>query len=178
MAVFHFVRQQYGWVALYRRKLNETADWTWWIDAAAIYLASIYPLAFWMTRLPRNFEWFVKDDFISIPAFVETVLFPIYVAGSRRLFREVDLSLLHDRISQYRQGYRRRDDGDLLVCRDRGFQFRLRVHGDKRDHPRRAVFRFDLFLRRISARDRGPRLPNAFTELANLFGVAVGDRIF
>ena len=81
MAVFHFVRQQYGWVNLYRRKLRETENWTWWIDASAIYLASIYPLAFWMTRLPRNFEWFVKDDFLSIPTLVETVLFPVYIAA-------------------------------------------------------------------------------------------------
>src|SRR5687767_6082119 len=79
VAVFHFVRQQYGWVALYRRKRGETALWTWWIDAAAIYLATVYPLAFWMTRLPRNFEWFVQNDFFSLPAIVETVLFPIYV---------------------------------------------------------------------------------------------------
>ena len=57
VAVFHFVRQQYGWVALYRRKLTETATWTWWIDTVAVYIATIYPLAFWMTRLPRNFEW-------------------------------------------------------------------------------------------------------------------------
>src|SRR3954452_22351959 len=63
IAVFHFVRQQYGWVALYRRKFRETERWTWVIDAAAVYLASIYPLAFWMTRLPRNFDWFVKNDF-------------------------------------------------------------------------------------------------------------------
>ncbi len=79
LAVFHFVRQQYGWVALYRRKLRETENWTWWIDAAAIYMATVYPLAYWMTSLPRNFEWFVKDDFVSIPAVVEPVLFPIYL---------------------------------------------------------------------------------------------------
>ncbi len=79
VAVFHFVRQQYGWVALYRRKLGETSDLTWWIDAAAVYLATIYPLAFWMTRLPRNFEWFVQNDFFSLPETVETVLFPVYV---------------------------------------------------------------------------------------------------
>lgn len=79
LAVFHFVRQQYGWVALYRRKLGETDRWTWWVDAVAVYLASIYPLAFWMTRLPRNFEWFVQNDFVSLPAIVETVLFPVYV---------------------------------------------------------------------------------------------------
>ena len=86
IAVFHFVRQQYGWVNLYRRKLRETENWTWWIDTAAIYLASIYPLAFWMTRLPRNFEWFVKDDFLSIPALVESVLFPVYVLALTTYF--------------------------------------------------------------------------------------------
>jgi hypothetical protein len=79
VAVFHFVRQQYGWVALYRRKLRETSRLTWWIDAAAVYLATVYPLAFWMTRLPRNFEWFVPNDFFSLPVFVEQILFPIYL---------------------------------------------------------------------------------------------------
>lgn len=86
IAVFHFVRQQYGWVNLYRRKLGETARWTWWVDAMAVYLASVYPLAFWMTRLPRNFEWFVQNDFVSIPAVVETVLFPVYVLALTAYF--------------------------------------------------------------------------------------------
>ena len=79
VAVFHFVRQQYGWVALYRRKLNETERWTWWIDTVAIYLATLYPLAFWMTSLPRNFEWFVDNDFFQLPELIDDVLFPIYV---------------------------------------------------------------------------------------------------
>ncbi len=81
VAVFHFVRQQYGWVALYRRKLGETDRVSFWIDTVAIYLATVYPLAFWMTQLPRNFEWFVKNDFFALPALVETVLFPVYVAA-------------------------------------------------------------------------------------------------
>ena len=79
VAVFHFVRQQYGWVALYRAKLREKSRVTWWIDATAIYLATVYPLAFWMTSLPRNFEWFVKDDFFALPALVGQILFPLYV---------------------------------------------------------------------------------------------------
>jgi hypothetical protein len=79
VAVFHFVRQQYGWVNLYRAKLKEKSDLTWWIDAAAIYLATVYPLAFWMTSLPRNFEWFVENDFFNLPRVVEQILFPVYV---------------------------------------------------------------------------------------------------
>ena len=86
VAVFHFVRQQYGWVALYRRKLNETESWTWWIDAAAVYLATVYPLAFWMTSLPRNFNWFVANDFFALPVLVETVLFPVYVLALAAYF--------------------------------------------------------------------------------------------
>jgi len=81
VAVFHFVRQQYGWVALYRRKLGETESLTWWIDAAAVYLATIYPLAFWMTSLPRNFNWFVANDFLLLPDFVDDVVFPVYVVA-------------------------------------------------------------------------------------------------
>jgi hypothetical protein len=86
LAVFHFVRQQYGWVALYRRKLGETSNLTWWIDATAIYLATVYPLAFWMTNLPRKFEWFVTDDFFALPRLVETALFPVYLLALATYF--------------------------------------------------------------------------------------------
>ncbi len=79
VAVFHFVRQQYGWMRLYRAKLREKSKITELIDTAAIYLATVYPLAFWMTSLPRNFEWFVRDDFFSLPQIVEKILFPVYV---------------------------------------------------------------------------------------------------
>ena len=86
LAVFHFVRQQYGWVNLYRAKLKEKSRLTWWIDAAAIYLATIYPLCFWMTSLPRNFDWFVPNDFFNLPQIVERVLFPVYVTSLATYF--------------------------------------------------------------------------------------------
>lgn len=81
VAVFHFVRQQYGWIALYRRRLGEAESWTWWVDATAIYLASLYPLAYWMTNLPRNFQWFVPNDFFNLPQMVSVILSPAYAAA-------------------------------------------------------------------------------------------------
>lgn len=81
LAVFHFVRQQYGWVALYRAKAKETSKMTWWIDTIAIYLATIYPLAYWMTVSKRNFAWFVDGDFLVLPALIEKLLFPIYITA-------------------------------------------------------------------------------------------------
>jgi len=79
VAVFHFVRQQYGWVRLYRAKLKEQNDWGKWIDTAAIYLATVYPLIYWHANLPRNFQWFVQNDFSALPQVLEKIAFPIYV---------------------------------------------------------------------------------------------------
>lgn len=78
MAVFHFVRQQYGWISLYRSRAGERDRLGWWVDASAIYLATIYPLIHWHTNLPRNFHWFLPGDFGHIPQLIELIVRPIY----------------------------------------------------------------------------------------------------
>ncbi len=64
-AVFHFVRQQYGWVMLFRRRAGETGRLSRAIDAAAIYAATLYPLLYWHAHLPRRFHWFLPGDFAA-----------------------------------------------------------------------------------------------------------------
>jgi len=81
LAVFHFIRQQYGWVALYRSRAGERDNWTKWIDAAAIYAATLYPLIYWHTHLPRRFWWFLAKDFAAIPAMIDRVAEPLYWAA-------------------------------------------------------------------------------------------------
>lgn len=78
LAVFHFVRQQYGWVALYRRREPEQSRAGWWIDAAAIYAATIFPLIYWHTH-PRNFAWFTPEDFFTLPEWISPIAAGIYV---------------------------------------------------------------------------------------------------
>ena len=78
MAVFHFVRQQYGWVALYRSKAGEQSPAGRWIDTAAIYLATVYPLVWWHSHLPRNFWWFLNEDFAKAPEAAARILEPAY----------------------------------------------------------------------------------------------------
>ena len=78
LAVFHFVRQQYGWVALYRARMGERDRAGWWVDAAAIYLATIYPLVYWHAHLPRRFWWFLAGDFAGLPTLVERIVQPVY----------------------------------------------------------------------------------------------------
>jgi hypothetical protein len=78
LAVFHFVRQQYGWVALYRARAGERGRLGWWIDATAVYAATLYPLLYWHAHLPRRFNWFLAGDFAALPALVERVAEPVY----------------------------------------------------------------------------------------------------
>lgn len=77
LAVFHFVRQQYGWVALYRSKGGEVDRRGKWIDTLAIYMATLYPLVYWHCH-PRNFAWFIKTDFASLPSLAERITAPLY----------------------------------------------------------------------------------------------------
>lgn len=65
LAVFHFVRQQYGFLRIYSRK-EQQGRYARLIDTCTIYLATIYPLIYWHLTGPRNFNWFVDGDFIYL----------------------------------------------------------------------------------------------------------------
>jgi hypothetical protein len=78
LAVFHFIRQQYGWVALYRVRADERDALGKWIDTVAIYAATLYPLIYWHTHLPRRFWWFLTNDFAAMPSIIERIAAPIY----------------------------------------------------------------------------------------------------
>ena len=78
LAVFHFVRQQYGWVALYRARAGESSTGGKIIDGCAIYLSMLYPLVWWHANLPRNFSWFLPGDFVRLSSDLAAVLQPLF----------------------------------------------------------------------------------------------------
>jgi hypothetical protein len=65
VAVFHFVRQQYGFLRLYSR-MEKTSAIQKGIDAVAIYSATVYPLLYWHANATDKLAWFVRGDFIQI----------------------------------------------------------------------------------------------------------------
>jgi hypothetical protein len=62
LAVFHFVRQQFGFMMIYGRHERRHRG----IDSAAIYAATLYPLIWWHTHT-RHFSWFMDGDFVTLP---------------------------------------------------------------------------------------------------------------
>lgn len=82
-AVFHFVRQQYGWVALYNRRDPGLGRLERFFDGAAIYASTLFPLVWWHAHLPRDFHWFLPGDFLAgwIDARWVAALAPAYVVS-------------------------------------------------------------------------------------------------
>lgn len=60
VAVFHFIRQQYGFMRIYAR--FEKNDSKKKIDEVAVYSATIFPMLYWF-QTPRAFSWFVENEF-------------------------------------------------------------------------------------------------------------------
>lgn len=63
VAVFHFIRQQYGFLRLYTR-VETTTQWARRIDKLTIYTLTLYPIVYWHSQSERNFHWFVDGDFL------------------------------------------------------------------------------------------------------------------
>jgi hypothetical protein len=75
VAVFHFVRQQTGWVALYRARAGRNTLTDKLIDDAAVYAATLYPLLVWHSSpADRNFAWFMHGDFVDLSAASSTLV--------------------------------------------------------------------------------------------------------
>jgi hypothetical protein len=79
-AVFHFVRQQYGFLMLYARHERWMPAWCRRLDQAAIYGATLFPLLYWHTHLPRQFVWFIDGDFLRLPPSLWSIALPLYIA--------------------------------------------------------------------------------------------------
>jgi hypothetical protein len=75
VALFHFVRQQVGWVAVYRARSGRKGPMDRWLDEAAVYAATLYPVLHWHANLvDREFAWFVSGDFAEAGAWVTKLL--------------------------------------------------------------------------------------------------------
>jgi hypothetical protein len=63
MAVFHFIRQQYGFMRIYSRK-ETVSRFKTITDSVTIYGSTFLPVLYWHFS-ERNFSWFVKGDFFK-----------------------------------------------------------------------------------------------------------------
>jgi hypothetical protein len=75
IAVFHFIRQQYGFMRIYAR--FEPDNWNKKIDGIAVYSATVFPMLYWF-KTPRAFTWFVENEFNwfqNVPDYIPLITF-------------------------------------------------------------------------------------------------------
>jgi hypothetical protein len=93
LAVFHFARQQYGFLMLYSR--GEPPSRSRLLDQAFVYLATLYPLLWWHAHLPRRFHWFVDGDFVpGLPPLIAEIAGYLYLLVIAAYFAKEALMLL------------------------------------------------------------------------------------
>lgn len=73
VAVYHFIKQQIGWLRIYQKRGQYLSRIDRSIDMTALLSSMIYPLAYWHTH-ERQFIWFSKDGFFLLPEWVSCSL--------------------------------------------------------------------------------------------------------
>lgn len=79
LAVFHFIRQQYGFLRIYGR--GEAPAPGRWLATALVYYATIYPLLHWHLSPGRHFNWFIEGEFVQVDWPLGRLLATLLYAG-------------------------------------------------------------------------------------------------
>jgi hypothetical protein len=69
VAVFHFIKQQYGFAALYKYRAGERRK-QFISDKLVVYVAALYPVVFWHFNSQSSVNWFVQNDFFNLHSLV------------------------------------------------------------------------------------------------------------
>ena len=74
IAVFHFIKQQYGFLALYTFKNQEKpSKLKKQFDKWTIYTGMVYPVIFWHFDKDRVFNWFIEHDFLPLFELINSI---------------------------------------------------------------------------------------------------------
>lgn len=97
VAIFHFIRQQYGFMRVYSRR-ETPGTWFAIIDKITIYYAALYPMLYWHLKGPRNFNWFLENDllYFQSPVLLQVLTGIYYLIVVVYILREV-LSFIKSR---------------------------------------------------------------------------------
>lgn len=70
LALFHFVKQQYGFLALYKAKAKDFKVTKIFADKWVLYWATLYPVLYWHLAEGLTFNWFVAGDFVGLRTYL------------------------------------------------------------------------------------------------------------
>ena len=96
LAIFHFIRQQTGILALYQARAGGLSPFERAVERRLSEALCALPLVYWMTHLPRAFTWFTEGD---LPALPEWVLWPAGALTAALALTHIGLRLRSRRLA-------------------------------------------------------------------------------
>lgn len=87
LALYHFIKQQFGFLQLYKAKYGFIESKKLISDKTAIYLTMLYPVFYWHINTSRDFNWFVDGDFFNLRSLLAEV--PGWTTGVHDAFNLV-----------------------------------------------------------------------------------------
>lgn len=78
LAVFHFIRQQYGFMRLYSRGQIQPKYFRA-LDACTVYVLTLHPMVYWHTH-SMSIQWFTAHDFFTLPSWMYALSQALYLA--------------------------------------------------------------------------------------------------
>jgi len=77
VAIYHFIKQNYGFLTLYKYKMGETSTFDYYLDKTALWMGALGPVLWWHASPHRQFDWFNAEEqfiFHLDPAFHGDIL--------------------------------------------------------------------------------------------------------
>ncbi len=66
VAIFHFIKQQWGFVALYKARAQESSRLDYYLDKWTLWVGALGPVLLWHASPARQFDWFnAGESFIA-----------------------------------------------------------------------------------------------------------------
>jgi len=92
VAIFHFIKQQWGFIALYKARMRERDKLDLQLDKLALYVGALGPVVLWHGSPSRQFDWFNAGEKFLLkvdPAFTPDIVGVMVVVGVVWVARQV-----------------------------------------------------------------------------------------
>ncbi len=94
VAIYHFIKQNYGFVALYKVKKGERSSFDFYLDKGAVWAGALGPVLWWHASPHRQFDWFNAGEkfiFHLNPGLLPDLTFLYFGILTAYIFRQIYL---------------------------------------------------------------------------------------
>ncbi len=102
VAIYHFIAQQWGFVALYKARAKERSRFDYYLDKWTLWVGALGPVLLWHASPGRQFDWFhAGESFIATinPTLKPDVQLAMWVVGGTYVARQIQVALTTGRVN-------------------------------------------------------------------------------